>query len=141
MRNHNYFNLRVALLSLSLIASASLAAAQLQAEDKLDLSGRWSGTWRSEVSDHNGPLKAKFQILSNSKVQARFNGRFFKLIPFHFNVTLDIVEDKDGVVTLKGKEDLGRTLGIYTYNATFSNGKFVANYSTDKDKGVFEVTR
>jgi hypothetical protein len=112
-----------------------------QAEEKLDLGGKWSGTWRSEISDHNGPLKAKFEVVDTTKVQARFNGRFFKLIPFHFNVTLEVVESKDGVVTLKGKEDLGRTLGTYTYHATYRDGKFVANYATDKDKGVFEVSR
>ena len=141
MRTNIYFNLRRALLSLSLIAIMGLSPIQLEAEEKLDLSGRWSGTWRSEISDHTGPLKAKFQVLDNTKVQARFNGRFFKLIPFHFNVTLEIVKNKDGVVTLKGKEDLGRTLGTYTYNATYSKGKFVAKYSTEKDKGVFEVGR
>jgi hypothetical protein len=54
---------------------------------------------------------------------------------------LEIVDNKDGVVTLKGKEVLGRTLGTYTYRATYSKGKFVAKYSTDKDKGVFEVSR
>jgi len=141
MRNNICLILRVALLSLSLIAVLGLSPMQSQAEEKLDLSGRWSGTWRSEISDHTGPLKAKFQVLSDSKVQARFNGRFFKIIPFHFNVTLEIVENKDGVMTLKGKEDLGRTLGTYTYNATYTQGKFVARYSTEKDKGVFEVVR
>jgi hypothetical protein len=141
MRKNILLKLEVALLSLSVIAVLVLSPIQLQAEDKLDLSGKWSGSWRSEISDHTGPLKAKFTVLENSKVQARFSGRFFKIIPFRFNVTLEIVEDKDGVVTLKGKEDLGRTLGTYTYNATYSKGKFVAKYVTEKDKGVFEVSR
>jgi len=141
MRKIILLKLEVALLSLSVIAVLVLSPIQLQAEDKLDLSGKWSGSWRSEISDHTGPLKAKFTVLENSKVQARFSGRFFKIIPFRFNVTLEIVEDKDGVVTLKGKEDLGRTLGTYTYNATYSKGKFIAKYVTEKDKGVFEVSR
>jgi hypothetical protein len=141
MRKNILLKLEVALLSLSVIAVLVLSPIQLQAEDKLDLSGKWSGSWRSEISDHTGPLKAKFTVLENSKVQARFSGRFFKIIPFRFNVTLEIVADKDGVVTLKGKEDLGRTLGTYTYNATYSKGKFVAKYVTEKDKGVFEVSR
>jgi hypothetical protein len=141
MRKNILLKLEVALLSLSVIAVLVLSPIQLQAEDKLDLSGKWSGSWRSEISDHTGPLKAKFTVLENAKVQARFSGRFFKFIPFRFNVTLEIVADKDGVVTLKGKEDLGRTLGTYTYNATYSEGKFVAKYVTEKDKGVFEVSR
>ena len=141
MRNSRFFKLPVTILSICALAVLVLSPTQLQAEETLDLSGKWNGTWRSEISEHSGPLKAKFTVLEDSKVQARFNGRFFKLIPFHFNVTLEIVKNEDGVVTLKGKENLGRTLGTYTYNATYSNGKFVAKYSTEKDKGVFEVSR
>ena len=132
---------QVKILLICALAVLVFTPIQSQGEEKLDLSGKWNGTWRSEISDHTGPLKAKFTVLEDSKVQARFNGRFFKLIPFHFNVTLEIVKNEDGVVTLKGKENLGRTLGTYTYNATYSNGKFVAKYSTEKDKGVFEVSR
>ena len=141
MRNSIFLKLEIAAFSLSALAVLLLSTTQLQAEEKLDLSGKWNGTWRSEISEHKCPLKAKFTVLDDSKVHARFNGRFFKLIPFHFNVTLEIVKNEDGVVTLKGKENLGRTLGTYTYNATYSNGKFVAKYSTEKDKGVFEVSR
>ncbi|MEE2843901.1 MAG: hypothetical protein VX761_05275 [Planctomycetota bacterium] len=141
MRNSLFSKLAVTILSICVLAVVVLLPTQLQAEEKLDLSGKWNGTWRSEISDHAGPLKAKFTVLEDSKVQARFNGRFFKLIPFHFNVTLEIVKNEGGVVTLKGKENLGRTLGTYTYNATYSKGKFVAKYSTEKDKGVFEVSR
>ena len=141
MRNSIFLKLEVAILSLGAIALLVLIPTQLQAKEKLDLSGKWNGTWRSDISDHTGPLKAKFTVLEDAKVQARFSGRFFKIIPFHFNVTLDIVKNEDGVVTLKGKENLGRTLGTYTYNATYTNDKFVANYSTEKDKGVFEVSR
>jgi hypothetical protein len=141
MRTITITKIRIALWSLSAVVVLVLSSSQLQAAEKLDLSGKWSGSWRSEISDHTGPLKAKFEVLDDSKVQARFSGRFFKFIPFRFNVLLEIVETKDGVVILKGKEDLGRTLGTYTYNATYSKGKFVAKYSTDKDKGVFEVSR
>jgi hypothetical protein len=141
MRNSLFFKLEVKILLICALAVLVFTPIQSQGEEKLDLSGKWNGTWRSEISDHTGPLKAKFTVLEDSKVQARFNGRFFKLIPFHFNVTLEIVKNEDGVVTLKGKENLGRTLGTYTYNATYSNGKFVAKYSTEKDKGVFEVSR
>jgi hypothetical protein len=141
MQNIIFSKLQIALLSLNAVAVCVLSPIQMQAEDKLDLSGKWSGSWRSEISEHTGPLKAKFDVLDNSKVQARFSGRFFKVIPFRFNVLLEIVETKDGVVTLKGSQDLGRTLGTYTYKATYSKEKFVAQYSTEKDKGVFEVSR
>ena len=141
MRNIVYSKHQIAILLLSVIVLLVLLPIHIQAQDKLDLEGKWSGSWRSEISEHTGPLKAKFEVLDDSKVQARFTGRFFKFIPFRFNVTLEVVDIKDGVATLKGREDLGRTLGTYTYNATYSKGKFVAKYTTEKDKGVFEVSR
>jgi len=133
-----YFRISVRKL---MIVGLALLSPCLKAEDKLDLEGKWNGTWRSEVSDHKGPLKAKFEVLDETKVRAKFSGRFFKIIPFRFDVVLDVVGSKEGVTTLKGSQDLGRTLGKYDYTAKYSKGKFVAEYATDKDKGIFEVSR
>ncbi|MEC7567198.1 MAG: hypothetical protein VX738_16065 [Planctomycetota bacterium] len=133
-------NFNISLRKLLIVGFVFLTA-NIQAEDKLDIDGKWSGTWRSEISDHQGPLKAKFEVIDESKIRAKFTGRFFKIIPFRFDVVLTVVESADGVTTLKGSQDLGRTLGKYEYTAKYSKGKFVAEYSTEKDKGLFEVSR
>lgn len=124
-----------------LIALLLCLVSDARGGDLKNLEGVWSGSWNSEISDHRGPLKARFNVLGEDKVEARFSGRFFKIVPFRFVVTLDVVSTKDGVTTLKGKQDLGRALGVYHYNATYEDDRFVAKYHTDKDKGVFKVTK
>ena len=123
------------------LASLAFGDSRLMGGELSNLSGNWSGNWKSEISGHQGPLKAKFTVTDDTKVQARFSGRFFKLVPFKFNVTLDVVSQKDGVTKLQGKHDLGRALGVYHYDVTYQGDKFVANYKTDKDKGVFAVSK
>ncbi|MBA61953.1 MAG: hypothetical protein CMJ76_06250 [Planctomycetaceae bacterium] len=125
-------------LILALIMSLPI---QANAGELNNLSGNWSGQWSSDISNHKGTLKAKFTVLNEKQVQARFNGRFFKLIPFKFIVTLDVVSQKEGVTKLKGKHDLGRALGIYHYDVTYKGNEFIAKYHTDKDKGVFQVVK
>tara|TARA_B100001540_G_scaffold302207_1_gene309476 strand:- start:44 stop:454 length:411 start_codon:yes stop_codon:yes gene_type:complete len=118
-----------------------LMAAQANAGELENLSGNWAGTWNSEISGHQGPLKAKFTVAGEDVVKARFTGRFFKVVPFKFNVTLNVTSQKDGVTKLSGKEDLGRALGTYHYDVTYKANEFVAKYHTDKDKGVFQVRK
>ena len=122
--------------TLAIVGNTKLMGGELS-----NLSGNWSGNWQSEISGHQGALKAKFTVMDETKVQARFSGRFFKVVPFKFNVTLDVVSQKDGVTKLQGKQDLGRALGIYHYDVTYKGDEFIANYKTDKDKGVFTVSK
>ena len=120
---------------------AFFMAAQVNAGDLSNLTGTWTGTWNSEISGHEGPLKAKFTISDANVVSARFTGRFFKIVPFKFLVKLDVTSQKDGVTKLSGKQDLGRALGVYHYDVTYQANEFVAKYHTDKDKGVFQVKK
>lgn len=127
--------------ALLLFACLSFAMPGVRAGELSNLTGNWSGNWSSEISNHKGPLKAKFKVLGEDKVEAKFTGRFFKLIPFKFTVTLDVVSQKDGTTKLQGKHDLGRTLGVYHYDVNYEGDSFIAKYHTDKDKGVFEVSK
>ena len=84
--------------------------------------------WRLDLRP-KAKTKSKLDLLGGS------------LRSFKFIVTLDVVSATDGVIKLKGKQELGRTLGTYHYDVTFKDGHFLANYHTDKDKGVFEVRK
>ena len=127
--------------AITLTFFAILMAAQANAGELENLSGNWAGTWNSEISGHQGPLKAKFTVAGKDVVKARFTGRLFKVVPFKFNVTLNVTSQQDGVTKLSGKEDLGRALGTYHYDVTYKANEFVAKYHTDKDKGVFQVRK
>lgn len=120
------------------LAVVSTAANRLEAAD---LSGCWAGSWQSCTTGHRGPLKAEFTRCGADAYRVTFSGRFFKIIPFAYTVTLDVVsEDADGVV-LAGRSYLGRMFGTFSYRATADACRFTANYASKKDNGIFRLTR
>ncbi len=120
------------------LAAVSVEAGRLEAAD---LSGCWTGSWQSCTTGHKGPLRAEFTRCGTDTYRVTFSGRFFKVIPFTYTVTLDVVsEDADGVV-LAGSSYLGRMFGSFSYRATADECRFTANYSSKKDSGVFRLAR
>ncbi len=106
-----------------------------------DLSGCWQGSWRSCTTRHKGPLKAHFVKCDDTHYRVHFSGRFFKIMPFRYTVTLQVVEQTEDGVTLQGSSYLGRLMGTFYYNATASDCYFRSSYSSCKDYGVFELSR
>lgn len=105
-----------------------------------DLSGQWSGRWNSFQTGHNGPLRCTLTKIDETSYQANFSGRFFKIIPFRYSVTLYVDQDGD-TVTLSGQKRLGRRLGTFYYSAEADDCSFVASYSSCKDNGEFVLSR
>ena len=126
---------------LSLALSTVLLVSMAQVSAATDLSGSWSGQWYSCSSRHHGPLKANFCKVDDSSYQVSFKGRFFKIVPFRYSVTLNVVSDDGGTVKLAGSNYLGRMFGTFTYQATSTETKFKANYFSCKDNGRFELCR
>jgi hypothetical protein len=120
-----------AIVAVVLIGGETLAA---------DLSGAWSGQWDSVTTGHTGPLRATFCRISDSQYQVEFRGRFFKVLPFHYSVVLNAVEEGD-TVRLSGDSYLGRMFGWFHYEAIASGDCFTASYSSCKDSGEFRLTR
>lgn len=107
----------------------------------VDLSGCWSGSWQSCTTGHKGPLKASFVRCNEKQYDVTFSGRFFKLFPFKYSVTLDVVEEDGDNVKLSGSSYLGRMFGTFTYSASASSADFRADYSSCKDQGYFQLSR
>ena len=105
-----------------------------------DLSGCWSGTWQSCSTGHHGPLKANFTKCGDTQYHVTFSGRFFKIMPFRYSVTLNVIEDGD-TVKLSGSSYLGRLMGTFTYSATATACSFQSGYSSCKDYGSFNLTK
>lgn len=127
-----------AIVLTALTLTLSLASERLLAAD---LSGCWAGSWQSCTTGHAGPLRAEFTRCDDDRYRVKFSGRFFKIIPFTYTVTLDVIsEDAEGVV-LAGSSYLGRMFGTFTYRATADECRFTANYSSKKDSGMFRLTR
>lgn len=102
-----------------------------------DLTGSWSGHWQSCSTGHQGPLNATFCQLDESHYRVDFKGRFFKLFPFRYSVTLNVVAKDDEKTTLAGSSYLGRLFGTFYYQAEVVDGVFTASYSSCKDSGKF----
>jgi hypothetical protein len=124
-----------------LVGVALCFAAVARPAAAVDLSGCWSGYWQSCTTGHHGPLKADFCRVSSTQYDVRFKGRFFKIIPFRYSVTLDVVSETEDTVKLAGSSFLGRMMGTFTYAATATEDEFVSRYSSCKDKGKFVLSR
>lgn len=121
-------------LAIGLLAGAREASAT-------DLSGCWSGSWESCTTGHKGPLRATFTKCGENQYHVAFAGRFFKVVPFRYSVTLDVVEDNGETVTLSGSSYLGRMFGTFTYSATATSCEFNSSYTSCKDNGNFRLSK
>jgi hypothetical protein len=105
-----------------------------------DLSGCWTGCWQ-DCDGHHGPLKASFCRCDDCHYQVVFTGRFWKIFPFRYTVTLNVVGQEGDKVFLEGESYLGRLFGTFTYSAWATETDFVADYSSCKYKGQFILRR
>ena len=105
-----------------------------------DLSGNWTGHWKSCETGHTGPLKAKFCRVDACHYEVTFCGRFFKVLPFRYKVKLRVVQEGD-TVRLEGCQELGRLMGVYRYSATATRCVFHSRYTSKDDRGYFHLER
>ena len=126
--------------ALTLLIALGTAGASRSAM-AVDLSGCWHGHWESCSTGHQGPLNANFCRVDGAHYRVDFSGRFFKLVPFRYSVTLTVVADHGDSVTLAGSSYLGRLVGTFHYQATANSCSFVSNYSSCKDNGKFVLSR
>jgi hypothetical protein len=127
--------LRLVIVGISLVLPATTTALAT------DLTGCWAGSWESCTSGHAGPLHATFTRCGETEYRVTFTGRFLKVIPFRYSVTLTVVEDRGDELVLAGTSYLGRLFGTFSYRATATDGRFTADYTSKKDDGTFRMTR
>lgn len=107
----------------------------------VDLSGSWAGSWQSTSTGHAGPLRATFRPCGEGRWAVDFSGRFFKILPFRYSVTLRVIEDGGDEVILAGSSWLGRMFGTFCYRAEADACRFEARYTSKKDNGIFRLER
>ena len=125
-------------LSLSLATSAPAAE---PATCPPDLSGHWVGCWSSDKNGHHGPLQANFTKISDGCYRVRFSGRFFKIVPFTYAVTLKVVGIQADGVVLNGSLVLGPVLGSFQTDAVASATNFHARFKSKGDYGQFVLSK
>ena len=125
--------------NLLVIAFLLVCASSSRAE--VDIIGKWNGKWVSEARGQSGPLTASFSKNEKGAFQAIFEGRFFKIFPFRFVVPLSIKEEHQDRLILIGKMDAGELFGTFDYIIEATNEAVEVKYSSERDRGVFSVTR
>jgi hypothetical protein len=130
----------VQIISLLLLTACAVSARDAPAVAP-DLSGNWSGHWESCTSGHSGPLYATFCKTDDTHYCVHFRGRFFKVIPFHYSVTLTVTGQAGDKVLLSGESYLGRLLGTFHYQAEADACDFTASYDSCRDHGRFVLHR
>jgi hypothetical protein len=105
------------------------------------LTGTWSGGWHSQTTGHKGPLRADIRPTGNGNYTATFTGKFFKVIPFRYQMQLNVIANDGKQLQLAGSKKLGPLMGYYSYNATVTGGNFLATYRTKRDRGTFTLRR
>ncbi len=106
-----------------------------------DLSGRWTGTWSSQSTGHQGPMTAEFCRVNDSQYAVSFTGKFCAIIPFRYKATLNAKHNPDGSVQLSGSRHLGLLFGTFRFQGTVTDNRFQATYCSKDDTGNFRLTR
>ena len=105
------------------------------------LGGSWSGGWYSQTTGHKGPLRAEVRLSNSGQFRATFTGKFFKVIPFRYQMQLNVVSSNEEHLYLAGQKKLGPLMGYYVYEATVTENQFSATYRTKRDRGTFVLKR
>lgn len=128
-------------------AKAEKPAAKVEAiadkskTDVKDLSGWWTGTWLSHMNGHTGPLNGYFTKLDDDNYCVHFNGMFWEIFPFEYNVVLTVTKREKDAVTMSGSQSLGLLLGSFSYSAKVTDTDFSASFRSALDWGEFSMTR
>jgi hypothetical protein len=118
---------------LALPAASPLCAAELD--------GRWPhGSWIDTNKGHEGPLRAHFRATDDCHCRVVFTGRFFKVIPFRFATTLNVVGREGAQVFMQGESPVG-LFGRFTYSAVADGCHFHADYCSSRWRGEFNLNR
>ncbi|MDA0832567.1 MAG: hypothetical protein O2955_00570 [Planctomycetota bacterium] len=105
-------------------------------------SGRWEGSWKSDVNGHHGKLRALISPTDNDRIyNARFKATYAFIIPYQFEIPMTVTTDDQGV-HFEGQADLGWLAGgNYTYNGIAHGGQFDSVYCASKDNGIFTMSK
>ena len=106
-----------------------------------DLSGDWSGSWKSATTGHSGRLCATLTRCRTGHYKCTFCGTFFKLIPFRYTVTLHVTGCENGRVRFRASRKLPLCGGTFSCRGSATACSFHATFSSQDDRGVFTLTR
>jgi hypothetical protein len=104
------------------------------------LSGRWQGSWISNVNGHNGKLRCLMTKIEEDTYEARFHAKYQKIFSFSYTVTIDAKREGESF-TFTGAADLGTLGGVFRYDGHAEGTNFFSKYSSKHDHGTFQMKK
>jgi hypothetical protein len=115
------------------------AAAQPAPAD--DITGRWEGTWQSDVNGHHGGLRCVVTKESPGKYRIHYRATWKKILHGSYNVEV-AVRREGGTFKSTGGADLGwKYGGHYSYEGDATPTEFTSTYKSKGDHGTFKLKR
>ena len=107
------------------------------------MTGRWEGTWHSDVNDHSGRLRCLVTPLTNDGYQARFYAKYKRVFTFSFSYNAPLtVRRNQEVFLFEGDANLGWYAGgRYEYQGHADGRDFFSTYRSKYDHGTFRMKR
>lgn len=106
-----------------------------------DITGRWQGTWSSDVTNHRGKLRCVVTRESPDTYLFHYRATWKKILSGSYKVE-ETVEREGNQFRMHGGSDLGRLYGgHFTYEGTATPTNFFSTYRSARDHGVFRMTR
>jgi hypothetical protein len=106
------------------------------------ITGRWDGSWQSDVNRHRGRLRCVLVQVDPETYEARFRATFWKVFRWSYTVELAGSPQEDGSVVLKGTADLGWLGGgVFRCEGRADSKAFEAQYWSERDEGTFRLRR
>ncbi len=101
----------------------------------------YRGTWRSQSTGHQGPMRVKVTPRSDGNYDARFSGRFLVVVPFTYKVQLNNQGWSESGQQLGAHRQLGPLLGSYEMSAQMSPSSLNGSFSAAGDTGQINMRR
>ena len=104
------------------------------------LSGRWSGTWKSDVNGHNGRLRC---VVAEGPAQGTrtflYRAHWMKILSATLSTEKRVKKTGEGW-QFSGGKDLGR-FGKFQCDGTVKGDTFSSSYKSELDHGTFTMRR
>jgi hypothetical protein len=108
--------------------------------DAAGLTGRWEGTWRSEVNGHHGGLRALVRHAEGHRYDVRYRASYGKIFRFSYRGDWLVDPATNGVSRFAGQANLG-IWGDYWFSGWATSTNYTSTYESKSDHGVFEMRR
>jgi len=137
------------LIVVSLSSCGGFSRAWEQAPISADdgVSGRWEGTWWSEMNGHKGalrcvasPVASKSSTSDSQDYHLLFHATWARILRGSYQITCRSERTESGW-RLFGERDLGKVFGTYSFAGEAVGDSLKATYKGDLDHGKFELLR